>query len=69
MSTTRRAPKRPAGIDFESDEYTITNSFGRCSGEEAAPVAGSAVADSDACSDVTASEESDSATEEEGKRA
>ncbi len=67
MSANRRAPKRPAGIDFESDEHTITNSSGRCSGEEAAPVAGSAAANSDACSDVTVSEESDSDTETEGK--
>ncbi len=63
MSNTRRAPKRPAGIDFESDGYVVSNSFDRSSGDDAARAAGSTAANSD----VTVSEESDSDTETEGK--
>ncbi len=69
MFTTQRAPKRPADIDLERHDHNITDLFGRSSGDDAARAAGSTAAETAADSDVTMSEESDSDTEAEGKRA
>ncbi len=69
MSTARRAPKRPAVSDSSDDEHDIIDLCSVSSGDEAVRVAaGSAAAVSDA-PEYSESEESDSDTEAEGKRA